>query len=177
MADQPPKNKISKKGKHPVEANEKLGIFAAELARHGNKTAAAQAIMPDATYGKAKVTGHRLSQQPEVKKILAETRLAIVEKVKYTAIEAMREAEESIKFARETENASAMVKAVELRSKLMGLLVDKIDLRASVGFKVAISGIDDEPPPREPEPVEVAYTEAKETPIDPADESWDPFAD
>lgn len=166
MANQPPKNK-----KHPHEPiSEKLGIFAKELAKHGNKTRAAKAINENA------MSGTRLSRHPEVVKVMAETRLAIVEKVKYTAIEAMKEAEMTIQFARETENASAMVKAVELRSKLMGLLVDKIDLRASVGFKVAISGIDDEPPPPrepEPEPIEVAHTVV----IDPADESWDPFAD
>lgn len=167
MADQPPKNK---KPHGTRVANKQLGKFAEELVTHGNRTQAAEAI------GENRMAGSRLAKHPEVKKIIAETRLAIVEKVKYTAIEAMKEAEMTIQFARETENASAMVKAVELRSKLMGLLVDKIDLRASVGFKVAISGIDDEPV-REPEPVEVAYTEAKETPIDPADESWDPFAD
>lgn len=58
----------------------------------------------------------------------------------YNLEQAMQEAEDAIAFAKKTDNANAYVKAVELRSKLNGLLVEKYDVRQS-GFSVVITGL------------------------------------
>lgn len=55
---------------------------------------------------------------------------------------AMAEAEEAMRFAKETENANAYVKAVEHRAKLNGLLVDRQEVK-QVGFTIQIAGIYD----------------------------------
>jgi phage terminase small subunit len=73
---------------------------------------------------------------------LKDVRKEVAEKLKYTAIEAMQECQDAIIFARETGNANAYVKAVELRSKLQGLLIEKHDVR-QVGFSIRIDGVDD----------------------------------
>lgn len=62
----------------------------------------------------------------------------------YNADVAMNECESAILFAKETGNANAYVKAVELKSKLKGLLVEKVDMR-QVGFQIQIGGITDKP--------------------------------
>lgn len=62
----------------------------------------------------------------------------------YNAEQAMLEAEEAMQFARETENANAFVKAIELRSKLKGLLIEKHQVQ-QVGFQINIGGIEDAP--------------------------------
>ena len=41
---------------------------------------------------------------------------------------AMGEAKDAMDFAYKTDNASAYVKAVELRSKLSGLLIDRVEV-------------------------------------------------
>ena len=40
----------------------------------------------------------------------------------------MSEAKDTMQFARETENANAYCKAVELRAKLSGLLIDRVEV-------------------------------------------------
>lgn len=49
-------------------------------------------------------------------------------------------------FARETGNATAAVRASELKAKLHGLLVDRIDQRMVAGFTIQVSGIERDPP-------------------------------
>lgn len=56
---------------------------------------------------------------------------------------AIRELDEAIIFARETENANALVKALELKMKGHGLLIEKHDVRTFAAFSIKISGIDD----------------------------------
>lgn len=63
---------------------------------------------------------------------------------KYNYEAAMAEADECVRFAKLTENANAMVKAVELKTKLTGLLVEKHEVKHS-GFSISFVGI---APPR-----------------------------
>ena len=46
----------------------------------------------------------------------------------YGLVEAMKEAEDAAAFARENKNSMALVKACELRAKLSGLLIDRVEL-------------------------------------------------
>jgi hypothetical protein len=70
----------------------------------------------------------------------------MAEKAGYTASAAMQEANDAIEFAKATKNANAYVKAVELRAKMSGLLVDRVDVRSLTAFSINLSGIDDLPP-------------------------------
>lgn len=98
-----------------------------------------------AGYSKPKSSLSTILNSPAVAGALEERRKVVAEKIVYTAVEAMKEAEEGMKFARETRNANAYVKAVELRTKLQGLLVEKHDFRMAGQFAINIKGIDDKP--------------------------------
>lgn len=82
---------------------------------------------------------HLLHEAPAVIDAIDKARKAVQAKAQYNLQSAMDEAQEAIVFARETENANAYVKAVELRSKLNGLLVEKVDVRQS-GLNIIIEG-------------------------------------
>lgn len=90
-----------------------------------------------------------LKADPRIKKILDKARARAEEKAvgkaSYNYEVAMAEALECLEFAKSTKNAAAMVKAAELRSKLSGLLIDKIDLSQNVNFRIVIGGISDQP--------------------------------
>jgi len=51
------------------------------------------------------------------------------DKVAYTAIDAFNEAEEAREVAKKTRNATAMVHASRLRAQIMGLLIDKHEIK------------------------------------------------
>lgn len=126
---------MSERKLRPREAS-----FVQEYLKHGVASVAAVA----AGYAKsnAKNAGWRLLHKNEaIAAAISDARKSLVEKGQYNLEKAMIEAEEAMKFARETENANAFTKAVELRSKLNGLLVEKHDVR-QVGFQIQISGID-----------------------------------
>jgi len=56
------------------------------------------------------------------------------------------ELNEAADFAVKTENATALVRARELKAKALGLLVDRMDMRIQqIPFKIVINGIDDAP--------------------------------
>ena len=98
-----------------------------------------------AGYAKPKASLSAILQSPAVAGALEDRRKAVAEKIVYTAVEAMNEAKEAMNFAKSTRNANAYVKAVELRTKLQGLLVEKHDFRMAGQFAINIKGIDDKP--------------------------------
>ena len=83
-----------------------------------------------------------------VRKLIAEHREKMHRRTHYTAVVAMEEAERSMDLAEATGNATAHAKAVELRAKLNGLIIDKMDTRVAAAFTIAISGIDDPATPK-----------------------------
>lgn len=89
--------------------------------------------------------GHTaLIQSPAVQGALAEFRQAVKETAVYDARAMMDELNEAIEFARETENATAYAKCVELKGKLFGLLIDRQEQRQVGNFSIKFSGIDDD---------------------------------
>lgn len=110
--------------------------FIAEYVKDGNAKRAA--IAAGYAEKSAKSIGYSLLQVPAVQDAVEATRKEVQVQAVYNLAESMREAEEAMKFAKETENANAYVKAVELRSKLNGLLIERVDLRAQSGFHVNI---------------------------------------
>lgn len=101
----------------------------------------------------------------------------------YSTDAAMKEAEDAMGFAILTENAGAYIKAVELRSKLKGLLVDKLDVRQAVGFQIRIQGLDEitSPPPPTPLPppqqsVQLQPRSQSQPTLPPSDKRGSPFS-
>ncbi len=73
----------------------------------------------------------------EIDKIKEELR----KKTGYDLEYAMAEAEDAKQFAKQTNNANAVVKAVELKTKLNGLLIEKHDHRLAANFMIQIEGV------------------------------------
>lgn len=130
--------------------------FVEEYLRHGNARNAATAAGYSPKSAKDLATKFVVQEKsPAVTQALNEARAKSITLAAYNADVAMTECEDAIQFARETENANAYVKAVELKSKLKGLLVEKLDVR-QVGFQIQISGIDGPPTPTTSTEKEVA---------------------
>ncbi len=78
-----------------------------------------------------------LMKHEAVRARLDAIRKPVIEKLQYGLEQAMQEAQEAFEVARSKENAAAMVSAVVLRAKLNGLMVDKVNVSASVKGAVA----------------------------------------
>lgn len=84
--------------------------------------------------------------QVNASKLMADTKVAlrvetlrkpVVEKMQYGLEQAMAEAAEAFQMSKKRENGGAMTAAVLLRAKLNGLLVEKVQLDATVKGMVA----------------------------------------
>ncbi|MEO8564987.1 MAG: terminase small subunit, partial [Betaproteobacteria bacterium] len=93
---------------------------------------------------RANSSAHRLLRDARIKAAVDAIRAEVAERAGYTVERCMTELEKGMNFALSTENASAYVRAVELRAKLAGILVDKVDLRAAIGvFQINVHGLTD----------------------------------
>jgi hypothetical protein len=73
-----------------------------------------------------------------VAKAIAEIRAEGNKLAAYGLAEAMKEAEEAAKFARNNRNAMANVKACELRAKLSELLIDRLEITPPVDLRATL---------------------------------------
>lgn len=99
--------------------------FVHEYAK-GDKNATQAAIAAGYSPRTARVQVYSLLRNPGVKIELDRIRERITKKTVYDATAAFNEAGEAMEIARKTNNSHAFTKAVELRSKLHGLLTDKL---------------------------------------------------
>ena len=76
----------------------------------------------------SRVAAHRLGKKPAVAGAIEEIRKKGCEMAAYGLAEAMREAEAVCAFAKKHKNAMAYCKGTELRAKLSGLLIDRIEI-------------------------------------------------
>jgi phage terminase small subunit len=76
----------------------------------------------------ARVAAHRLGMKPAVIQALAEIRKEGMKMAAYGLVEAMQEAEDAAAFAKLHKNPMANVKACELRAKLSGLLIERVEV-------------------------------------------------
>lgn len=129
----------------------KLSARHFEYIRHRStgKSARESARMAGYAPTAVKSAAVRLERHPLVVAELAKTQVAIRETTKYDAERAMAELDEGMELSRTTDNATAFMRAVELRSKINGLLIERVDQRNVGGFQIHISGID-EPAPAAP---------------------------
>ena len=122
---------------NPKPLNPNQARFVAEYLKHGVAKAAAEA----AGYKHGAESGYALMQMPAVKEAIDNARKEIVAEGTYNLKKAMKETDEGIQFAKDTENANALAKLIELRAKLNGLLIEKV-AHTMVGFHVSVGGID-----------------------------------
>jgi len=112
----------------PGTKNGELALNASEACRRAGYSARG-----------ANRTAHRLLREPRIQAAVAAIRAEVAALAGYTVERCMVELEKGMSFALDTENASAYVRAVELRAKLAGILVDKLDARLLVGsFEIHI---------------------------------------
>lgn len=77
---------------------------------------------------KSKTSAWEASKNPHVQQYLATVQSQIRATIGHTVQMAMQEAAEVIAFAKEHDNPMAFCKAVELRAKLSGLLIDRVEV-------------------------------------------------
>lgn len=88
----------------------------------------------------------KLLKTPQVAAALKAVRAEMAKRAEYGMDQLIGELNDAAAFAIETENATALVRARELKAKALGLLVDRMDLRMQmVPFRIVINGIDDVP--------------------------------
>jgi hypothetical protein len=80
----------------------------------------------------------RLLKTPAVVAALKGVRAEMARRAEYGMDRFITEIDEAAEFAIKTENATALVRARELKAKALGLLVERIDARVAVGFSVAL---------------------------------------
>jgi phage terminase small subunit len=106
------------------------------------KTAALAAGYSPRSAGK---TGSQLLSNPRIQAVVKESRTNLAALSGYTAAVAMDELEEAMRYSKETGNATAFCRSVELRARLQGLLIERQDHRQIGSFSINISGIDHAP--------------------------------
>ena len=123
-----------------VEAYARPGTKNGELALNASEAARRAGYSPN----RVNSTVHKLLKMPKIAAAVAAMRAEVAERAGYTVERCMAELEQGMSFALKTENASAYVRAVELRAKLTGILVDRVDMRAVVGtFAINVIGLTD----------------------------------
>jgi Terminase small subunit len=111
--------------KDPEHLTDQQHKYVQHLAAGMGSRAAARAAGYSDSY--AKVAAHRLQKKPAVAAAIEEIRKKGCEMAAYDLSRAMAEAQEVITFAKQNKNSMAYCKAVELRAKLSGLLIDRVE--------------------------------------------------
>lgn len=85
---------------------------------------------------------HMLRRDPWVMAAIRAARTEVATEVKYDLTASFKDFQEAAEFAKQTENATALVRAREMQSKLFGHLVDRQDVRNLSALSINITGID-----------------------------------
>jgi hypothetical protein len=82
----------------------------------------------------------RLLRQPEVAAALKAVRAEMARRAEYGQDQLIAELDEAAEFAIKTENATALVRAREMKGKVLGLLMDRVDMRVQqIPFRIEIN--------------------------------------
>lgn len=112
-----------------------------------NNSVTAVAKVMGKPYGTVREWFRTQLMQDEIAKELAK----LQEKIGYSLEVSMAEAAEAMDFAKKTNNANALVKAIEHRAKLNGLLIEKHEHLGAAPFSIQVIGL----PPTEAKQIEV----------------------
>jgi hypothetical protein len=114
-------------------------VFAQCLARNMTKADAFREAYPKSRLWLASSAANKasaLAKKPAIVARLAAIRAPIIRDIQantagYGLVQAMEEAQQAFALARDTEQAGAMVAAVQLRAKLNALLIDRKEVQVS----------------------------------------------
>lgn len=121
----------------------KRQAFVEYLLANPGATATSAALAAGYSRHSARKTSHIIKLDPRVAAAIAAGRTEMAVRNNYSQDSCMAELGKAMEVALSTENASAYVRAIELRGKLNGLIVDKLDARVLVGtFQLTVSGFD-----------------------------------
>lgn len=120
----------------------KLAFISAYLSgKNGQESAIVAGYSP----GNARHRAYELlNNDPLVDAAIKDAQEKLRKEANFNAEKAMDELNEAMKFARETKNATALARCIELRAKLAGLL-DSKDKGPTTAFQININGVDDAP--------------------------------
>ena len=103
----------------------------------------------------ARAGGYRLTHSvPHVMAEIDRRKKELAKKGDYNFDKAMSELHAASEFAKATDNATALARTIELKAKLSGLMIERVDQRQVADFNLHISGIDDDSINVNPEPNE-----------------------
>jgi phage terminase small subunit len=149
----------------PGITDQKLILFAQVYCRTGNISQAAREVGISSSYGQYLLTNEK---HYDFQQYVRQIQKGLMKKTEYDAEAALAQAQEAYEFGRDTENANAMVKAVELKSKLKGLIIDRHHIQQTADLKILVHVNRNLPPSAQPAisaPVqEVIEAEFKEEP-------------
>lgn len=91
--------------------------------------------------------GRLLRGSPEIQDAINLMKAELAKKAEYSFNAFMEEMDAAMQFARDTKNATALVRAIELKGKASGHIVDRVDQKVSGagGFSLVVAGV---APPR-----------------------------
>lgn len=75
---------------------------------------------------------HLLNKDEDVVAAVAAAHVNVAERAMYTAEAAMGELRDAMDFAKSTNNATALARCIELRSKISGILIDRAEIKTAV---------------------------------------------
>jgi phage terminase small subunit len=87
-----------------------------------------------------------LNENKTVMAAIAEAQEQVRREANFSAEKAMDELNQAMQFARETKNATALARCIELRAKLAGLLDTKDKGGPTAAFQININGIESPEP-------------------------------
>lgn len=117
----------------------RIANFVREYVKDGNgKQAALRAGYAPSC---AKTRAWQLLKDERVKTAVAAARTAIAERTCYDADQAMAELQDGMQFAKQTNNATALARMIELRARITGVLIDRqeIDLGANINLAAIVA--------------------------------------
>jgi hypothetical protein len=100
--------------------------------------------------------GRKVSKRPAVAEAIRVVRAELARRATYDLDKLVADLDAAADFAVATENATALVRARELKGKALGLLMDRVDMRLQlVPFRIEINTALEALPPIEGKAVEV----------------------
>ncbi len=137
----------TRKAPVPVTEADVAALTGLRLPRHqrfvafycaGATAAEAMVAINSRTHNPAQ-SARQLLRKPAIAQAVKTIREAMAKRAQYGQDDLVGELDAAAGFARETKNATAYVRAIELKGKALGLLVDRVDARVQqVPFRIEI---------------------------------------
>ena len=152
LADPPPKN-VPAPSQHSAEVQQALAALPTKKAKFVLNVAAGMVpadALVEAGWECSRKTatstaGRLLREDEQVKDALNIIKADLALRAEYSFNSFIAEMDSAMEFARETKNATALVRAIELKGKASGHIDERVDQRnMNAGFQLMVTGV--EPP-------------------------------